>query len=229
MRYLTEAFRTIDEGSSLFQCLWKVSKTVKESLEENTLDPRRLLLDIDDFLNTTPPAEWRRRATDNVPLGDMPLRTVKTILQQIVSVKGEGVYDELALVDTPENSFVYQYLFRLLNNSKTLDGADDAGSSRARSLSQPRIGGSPQSSRTNSTITLGAGSLHRSRPSESGGSLTSPGRSSMYANSGGDLHEHEPQPQGGALSGEVEINQRLKEIFDKIGRPQESKAVSFSW
>ncbi|KAH8917187.1 ARM repeat-containing protein, partial [Atractiella rhizophila] len=102
----------------VMKCLWKISKTVKESLESEALDPKVLLLDIDQFLQVIPPAEWRRRSTDNVPLADMPLRTVKTILQQVVSVMGDAVYDELSLIDSPENSFVYQYLFRLLNNSK---------------------------------------------------------------------------------------------------------------
>ncbi|KAI9630501.1 hypothetical protein KEM48_013997 [Puccinia striiformis f. sp. tritici PST-130] len=50
----------------------EISKTAKESLEDGTLDVSILLRDIDEFLVSIPPAEWRRRANDNVPLADMP-------------------------------------------------------------------------------------------------------------------------------------------------------------
>ena len=105
------------------QCLWKVSKTAKESLDDGSLDPRQLLLDIDDFLTAVPPAEWRRRAADAVPLGDMPLRTVKTILQQVVGVFGERVWevalDPVAMAD----STVCAYVRRLLGPTRVPSAA----------------------------------------------------------------------------------------------------------
>jgi cytoskeleton-associated protein 5 len=159
------------------QCLWKVSKTIKESLEKRTLSPSRLLRDIDDFLIATPPAEWRRRHTDNIPLTDMPLRTVKTILQQIVSVYGENVFDELHEVEEAENSFVYQYLVRL---SGQATAAATAASSTA--------------TRT--------GSNHLVSPMEP---------VSVIA------------PKEAAA--DIEMNQRLKVIFDLIGDPVNSRTV----
>lgn len=48
------------------------------------MDPVILLRIIEEFLQYMPPAEWRRRAQGNIPMGDMPLRTVKVILQHIV-------------------------------------------------------------------------------------------------------------------------------------------------
>lgn len=74
----------------------------------------------------TPPAEWRRRSTDGIPLADMPLRTVKTILQQVVAVYGEAVFEKLYEIDAAENSYVYQYLFRLVNSTSTASGSNGA-------------------------------------------------------------------------------------------------------
>ena len=99
------------------QCLWKVSKTVKESLENHSLSPARLLRVINDFLVAIPPAEWRRRATDGIALADMPLRTLKTILSAVVSVCDKKVTEELYEIEEAENSYVYHYLVRMLNNS----------------------------------------------------------------------------------------------------------------
>lgn len=191
------------------QCLWKVSKTVKESLEARQLLAPRLLRDINIFLIMIPPAEWRRRATDNVPLADMPLRTVKTILQQVVSVFGEQVFDQLDEVESAENSFVYQYLFRLASNSSP----DAARLSR-------------QSSSSNGLRTAYSKELPSSPP------LTGIG-SPLVSNGDGGAFEARtdatPSPtastssaQGGA---EIEMNNRLKAIFDLIGDPVQSRKV----
>ena len=179
------------------KCLWKVSKTAKESLEDRTLDARRLLFDIDRFLQAIPPAEWRRRASDDIPLGDMPLRTVKTILQQIVATFGESVYEELVLIDKPENSFVYQYLFRLLNNS--------------RSMSIPAA--SDKLSRQSSTISQDDGVIKSKLVDDAMHQITKNGNGELSARGG----------MSPGRSNDIEMNQALKEIFDKIGNTQESK------
>lgn len=166
------------------QCLWKVSKTIKESLEKRALSPSRLLRDIDDFLIAIPPAEWRRRHTDNIALTDMPLRTVKTILQQIVSVYGEAVFDELHEVEEAENSFVYQYLVRL---------SSQATAAATASLTQP----APTSRPTSSTSLV---------------SSIAPSSASAPKESAAD----------------IEMNQRLKAIFDLIGDPVNSRLVCLS-
>lgn len=131
-------------------------------MEDGSLNPKELLLDIDRFLQAIPPAEWRRRATDEIPLGDMPLRTVKTILQQVVSTFGDNVYEHLSLIDRPESSFVYQYLYRLLNNARTQ--GRDRDISRAPSVSSQR--------RTNTDARYANES-----PANGGSAAMSPGRS----------------------------------------------------
>ncbi|KAK4696398.1 cytoskeleton-associated protein 5, partial [Phenoliferia sp. Uapishka_3] len=195
----------------VMKCLWKVSKTVKESLEANHLHAPRLLRDINLFLIMIPPAEWRRRATDNVPLADMPLRTVKTILQQVVSVYGEQVFDQLDEVESAENSFVYQYLFRLASNT---------GSSGVES---PRLSRQPSTASASSL-----GSLRSTYAKELPASppLTSVGSPLVATSSGlsnGSPTDGNPSPPSGPGAQIIDTNQRLKSIFDLIGDPVQSR------
>lgn len=184
------------------QCLWKVSKTVKESLENGQLLAPRLLSDINQFLVTIPPAEWRRRSTDGIPLADMPLRTVKTILQQVVSVLKGQVFEELDEIDQAENSFVYQYLYRLVNQPGA-DGATSRASSSALAR-QASVSSLGSNQRDDAPSRASDESSPRSRTSSRSAAppaVTSPGGT------------------------DIAVNQRLKEIFDMIGDPNNSRAV----
>ncbi|OAV98650.1 hypothetical protein, variant [Puccinia triticina 1-1 BBBD Race 1] len=195
----------------VMKCLWKVSKTAKESLEDGTLDVSILLRDIDEFLVSIPPAEWRRRANDNVPLADMPLRTVKTILQQVVTIYGDAVYDAVSVLKNPQDTFVYQYLFRLLNNSWAAGGNPSSnrptGSSRAMVTSSSAGARSPPPAFPNP------------RPPETGGARRD-SKSSAASFASTSLPKAVP---GNESSSEVELNNHLTEIFAKIGSPIDSK------
>ncbi|BGP46329.1 hypothetical protein JCM10450v2_002171 [Rhodotorula kratochvilovae] len=190
----------------VMKCLWKVSKTVKESLENRHLLAPRLLSDINQFLVTIPPAEWRRRSTDNVPLADMPLRTVKTILQQVVSVLKSQVFDELDEIDQAENSFVYQYLYRLVNQPG--GGAPETGSSRASSSSLARQA---------SVSSLGSQKQRDDAPSRASNESPLRSRTSSRPTTA-------PPPVTSPGGTDIAVNQRLKEIFDMIGDPNNSRA-----
>lgn len=98
----------------IMKCLWKLAKTVQENLKAGVLKPNMLLRDLNNFFLVTPPAEWKRRATEKVPLGEMPLRTVKTLLLELVTGLGDGVYDHLDLIEDPQRSYVYPYLHHML-------------------------------------------------------------------------------------------------------------------
>lgn len=87
------------------------------------------------FLQSVPPNEWRARATNKVPCGDMPLRTMKVIIQHIVgrfhvlgfifaylmlntAHYGDDVYELLAAsFDDPSATIVYPYVYRILNSA----------------------------------------------------------------------------------------------------------------
>lgn len=121
----------------------------------------------------------------------MPLRTVKTILQQIVSVYGESVFDQLHEVEEPENSFVLQYLVRL--------------SSQA---AEPEANKIPSSA----TASLPAAPV-----------VTSPAVAALEPSAAKITKEASTEG-----SADIEMNQRLKVIFDLIGDPINSRLVSQS-
>lgn len=178
-----------------------MSKSIKESLEDNSLDAQQLLLDIDAFLQAIPPAEWRRRASDDVPLGDMPLRTVKTILQQVVALYGQSVYDQLALIDRPESSFVYQYLHRLLDNARLARVPAQAGlRGAAERQADSGSGGHIGAARTDSN---GTGAKN---------TLSAPSKLEL------DAQKTTPR------TSEIDMNLALRDIFDKIGNAKDSKS-----
>lgn len=103
------------------KCLWKLAKTIQDSLRSNTLNPDELLFEINRFFIATPPTEWKRRATEKVPLGEMPLRTVKTLLLELVNGLGDAIFHHLTLIEDPQRSSVYPYLHHMLEACRKKD------------------------------------------------------------------------------------------------------------
>lgn len=68
----------------VLKCVWKLARNIPQDLGEGQLDPVELFPAIEHFLQSVPPNEWRARATNKVPCGDMPLRTIKVIIQHVV-------------------------------------------------------------------------------------------------------------------------------------------------
>ena len=109
----------------VMKCLWKLTKALQATIQSGRLMVPDLLFDLHKFLTTTPPPEWKRRAMEKLPLGDMPLRTVKTILHELVTAVGVDILDQLALVlDEPKRSVVYSYLQHMLESSGMLEKQD---------------------------------------------------------------------------------------------------------
>jgi cytoskeleton-associated protein 5 len=70
----------------VLKCIWKLVRNIPQDLTEEKLDPVELFPAIEHFLQSIPPNEWRARATNKVPCGDMPLRTIKVIIQHVVGM-----------------------------------------------------------------------------------------------------------------------------------------------
>ncbi|KAF7778753.1 hypothetical protein Agabi119p4_3098 [Agaricus bisporus var. burnettii] len=104
----------------VLKCVWKLARNIPQDLAENHLDPVELFPAIEHFLQSVPPNEWRARATNKVPCGDMPLRTIKVIIQHVVGHYGDDVYDLLsASFDDPSATIVYPYVYRILNSNSS--------------------------------------------------------------------------------------------------------------
>ncbi len=74
----------ISHAELILKCIWKRSRSAEEDFKRQLLDARELMRTIESFMVDIPPQDWRQRAADQVPLGDMPLRTIKVLIQHIV-------------------------------------------------------------------------------------------------------------------------------------------------
>jgi cytoskeleton-associated protein 5 len=69
----------------VLKCLWKRCKIIDEDLKSGRMEAGKLLAILEDFLDSIGPNEWTKRAKMDVPLGSLPLRTVKSVLQRTIS------------------------------------------------------------------------------------------------------------------------------------------------
>ncbi|KAJ3032355.1 Microtubule-associated protein, microtubule dynamics during spindle orientation, partial [Rhizophlyctis rosea] len=122
------------------KCVWKMTKVISKLLQEKQLAADRLLLDVHTFLLALPPSEWKRRTAEKViPNADMPFRTVKTILHELVNSLGEGVLGECGLIADPGRSHAVSYLKQMLQTERkrSLGRGEGAGSGRGSEGESP--------------------------------------------------------------------------------------------
>ncbi|KAG6868374.1 hypothetical protein C0993_004020 [Termitomyces sp. T159_Od127] len=179
----------------VLKCVWKLARNIPQDLSEERLDPVELFPAIEHFLQSVPPNEWRARATNKVPCGDMPLRTIKVIIQHVVAHYGDEVYDLLsAAFDDPSATIVYPYVYRILNSSSRPDSHRNGGLNEK--ATHPV---SPASSRPTSpqeTVSSANSVGHRRSPTH----RTSPSSSSTNGNPVVSPVVEEPDPEAQLLA-----------------------------
>ncbi|KAI0256910.1 armadillo-type protein [Lactifluus subvellereus] len=152
----------------VLKCIWKLARNIPQDLTDLKLDPVELFPAIEHFLQTVPPNEWRARATNRVPCGDMPLRTVKVIIQHVVAHYGDEIYDILSnSFDDPSATIVYPYVYRILNSGSRA-ATEDAPARPSRVSSIPRSstpGPSRPASPPETVSDAASGDVRRSSPS----------------------------------------------------------------
>lgn len=151
----------------VLKCIWKLARNIPQDLTDLKLDPVELYPAIEHFLQTVPPNEWRARATNRVPCGDMPLRTLKVIIQHVVAHYGDEVYDILSnSFDDPSATIVYPYVYRILNSgSRTATEEGPAEHSGARTPRSSTPGPSRPASPPETASDAASGDVRRSSPS----------------------------------------------------------------
>ncbi|TFK42613.1 microtubule associated protein [Crucibulum laeve] len=181
----------------VLKCVWKLARNIPQDLSDAHLDPVELFPAIEHFLQSVPPNEWRARATNKVPCGDMPLRTIKVIIQHIVAHYGDDVYELLsASFDDPSATIVYPYVYRILNSASR---SNTEASSR-RNLVQPiqsMRAISPVSSRPLSPQETVSSAHSNHRPMSH---RTSPSSSSTNGNGTYSPTAEEPDPDAQLLT-----------------------------
>ncbi|KAG7092429.1 hypothetical protein E1B28_008785 [Marasmius oreades] len=176
----------------VLKCVWKLARSIPQDLTEQKLDPVELFPTIEHFLQSVPPNDWRARATNKIPCGDMPLRTIKVIIQHVVAHYGDDVYDLLsAAFDDPSATIVYPYVYRILNSSSR--GTSDIPSNRIGGEAyRPSRPLSTTSSRAISPTASSASASHRN---------SSPGRPDSF--NGHNIYSppsEEPDPDAQLLT-----------------------------
>nr|KAJ3421325.1 Microtubule-associated protein, microtubule dynamics during spindle orientation [Polyrhizophydium stewartii] len=112
----------------VMKCLWKITKMLPKRLEERSINVADILRDLHDFLQLSPPSYWKKRVAEKIiPQADMPLRTVKTILHELVNALGTDVNKYAS--DIPQDSSVRTYLDQML-------GVTEKRSSRSSRMSR---------------------------------------------------------------------------------------------
>ncbi|KAG2373279.1 hypothetical protein C9374_012268 [Naegleria lovaniensis] len=90
------------------KCLIKLTKALAATISRVDVDI--LLMDLHSFLTHNPPTLFKDR-------NDLPLRTVKTILNELVKVKGESIRSCLNLIPTHKNPLIISYIELMLTSS----------------------------------------------------------------------------------------------------------------
>ncbi|KAI3637761.1 hypothetical protein MIR68_004410 [Amoeboaphelidium protococcarum] len=103
-------------GELVMKCIWKLTKVLKDVIISGGIDVQVLLLNLHNFFTKTPPNEWKKRAIDQKLLGDMPYRTIKTIIHEIVIALGDqalAMMRGMVEINNVERSVVYGYLVQM--------------------------------------------------------------------------------------------------------------------
>lgn len=117
-KLLTDSMVNLQETQQIkfaelsMKCLWKVIRLLNQYITENSLNVSLLIQDIHSFLIFLHLANLRES-----PLKDIPIRTIKTILSELVNVYKEQILEYFDLVQDTE-SYCLLYTKQLLQSLK---------------------------------------------------------------------------------------------------------------
>ena len=106
----------VDLNEAVLKCLLDMTRRMPAYVEAGDLDIDRLLLDIHEFLCRHPPSQYRG-------VEFKPLRLLKTIINQLISLKGQAIRQHLTLVPVHTNPTISSYLDLLFKSQRGASGA----------------------------------------------------------------------------------------------------------
>jgi hypothetical protein len=105
------------------KCLWKITKILPTFLKTEAIRVDELFSDINLFLVDLPPQYWKRKVLESQDSQvDMPLRTVKTILHEVVNGLEENVLQFAYMFSQEQENHVMNYLNQMLLNVRRKKG-----------------------------------------------------------------------------------------------------------
>lgn len=98
----------------IIKCLLRITKEI--SILHSKIDFDILLLDIHEYLTSFPPSQFKGKS-------DLPFRTIKSVLNEIVRFKGPSIRTHLSLIPTHKNPLIVNYIELMLksNDTKPID------------------------------------------------------------------------------------------------------------
>lgn len=194
----------------VMKCLWKMTKAIHKMLETQTLEVNQLLLDINNLFIATPPSEWKKRASENFPVGDMPLRTIKTILSELTSSLGDRIFENFDLINDPQRSYVYSYVSHMVQSQKKRNALHSQSTSNPSSAGSSPVNMQPKYNSMNMTQSSSNNSLGSSNTFNSGNS------------SNIDLNKKLEKIDSNN-NNDNELDRRLDYLFEKMQRGDQIK------
>ena len=119
----------------VMKCLWKITKLIPAFLKAGALHAELLLIDIDGFFTVAPPQYWKQKTVQTgESQADMPLRTVKTILHELVNELGDMI-NQYVIVFNDQPTHTLNYIRQMLSNMQKKSGGIASPRSSAKSKS----------------------------------------------------------------------------------------------
>ncbi|KAJ1660027.1 hypothetical protein IWQ61_000993 [Dispira simplex] len=101
------------------KCVWKLSKRLREDLRRQLIRVNEFVVTVNDFFVSWPAGMWKQRIENNIMFGDIPYRTVKSVLYDLASVLNEDLLNHLDGLPDKEASPLYQYLCSILGSGSS--------------------------------------------------------------------------------------------------------------
>jgi hypothetical protein len=122
----------------VIKCLWKLVRSLESYLQDGRMDVPLLMQGIHQMFLVFDPNEAKKK--DDAPLTVL-IRTMKTILSELVKTYGDQVLGYFTLVNNLEDSYIYSYTQNLLesqrNKQRGKPGTKTPRSMSTQDLSQP--------------------------------------------------------------------------------------------
>jgi cytoskeleton-associated protein 5 len=91
------------------KCLLKLTKALQTTIDRLQIDI--LLMDLHEFLTQNPPTMFKQK-------DDLPLRTVKTILNELVKSLGPSIRTHMSLIPTHKSPLIVSYIELMLTSQQ---------------------------------------------------------------------------------------------------------------
>ncbi|XP_068116838.1 cytoskeleton-associated protein 5 isoform X2 [Hyperolius riggenbachi] len=121
----------------VMKCLWRMIRLLPESINNINLD--RILLDIHNFMRVLPKEKLKQQK------GELPMRTLKTLLHTLCKLKGAKIMDHLSMIENKHESELETHLLRVMkhsmdNTGSKMDKEIEKGASRTEKVSKANVG-----------------------------------------------------------------------------------------